>query len=135
MMRNLYSVSTFDSFQNLQLETSILLKTYLVQYLLCDDVHSHPLEPDGKQRKLSMLKMSLLKACNGFSALFEEDYALPGFFLNFSKKEKTAQPKCMFTGVGLRWMSEGRDRYAIDWPLGLSHLLFTEASDLRRVMT
>lgn len=43
-----------------------------------------------KQRNLSSLRISLLKACNGILAHVEEKYALSGLQVSFAKNERTA---------------------------------------------
>lgn len=84
MLRNLYSVFTLHSFQNVRLGVSRLLKGYPIQCLTCKDVYSHPPGSAGKWKKINSLKMFLFKACNGILTNAERKYTLPGLRADFA---------------------------------------------------
>lgn len=88
MMEDLDAISAIDSLQSFHLEVSKLLESCRIQCLLCIEVYGSSLGPAKMLIKLISLKMSLLKVCNGTLAHTEERSALPGFYVNFSEKEK-----------------------------------------------
>lgn len=114
VVEDLYSMFTFEPLHNLHLGVSRLLKTCLVQYLSSDEIYSHPCGPNGKRKRLSSVRMALLRACNAILAHVEEKYALPGLHVDFAKTGKTTQLNGLFTADGLRGMLEGKDYYAVD---------------------
>lgn len=50
-----------------------------------------------KAKRLSSVWLSLLKACSGMLARTEEKYPVPGFYVDFAKKEWKAQLNGLFT--------------------------------------
>lgn len=114
MNDDLYSIFTFEPLHKFHLGVSRLLKNCLIQYLSSEKMYSHPDGPSGKQKRVSLLKTPLFRACNSILAQIEEKYALPGLHVNFAKREKSAQLNGLFTGDGLRGMLEGKDYYAVD---------------------
>lgn len=63
---------------------------------------------------MSPVKLGILKACNGISALTGEKYRAPSFHVDSAIKKPTAQLNAMFTEERLRGMVEGRKHYARD---------------------
>lgn len=83
-----------------------------------------------------MLQISLLDACSGMLAHFEEKYALRGLHLNFSKKENAAQLIGLSTGDGQRGLLEVEGPLMrLIWLSRLWCCLFTEALGLTRIVT
>lgn len=62
MMKKFFSLFEFDILHNLDLRVSKFLKTCFVQYSGSKDVYGHTAEPTEKQKRLSLLKVSLLGA-------------------------------------------------------------------------
>lgn len=114
MREDLSSALSFETLQTLHSRVSRHLKSYLIEYLSCNDEYGHLLVLTGKWRRLSSLAISLSKACNGILAQVEEKYNLPGLHVNFAKEKEAAQLKGLLTEDGLRGMSEERIRYAVD---------------------
>lgn len=60
VMGDFYSVFTSTPLHNLLPEGSKLFKKCFIQYFSSGDVYSHPAEPSGKQKRLTLLKTLLL---------------------------------------------------------------------------
>lgn len=90
VMEYLYSTFKLETLQNLHLGLSELLENCLIQHLSSHDDYSHPDKPSGRQKRLSLLNMSLLRACNDILVHIEEQCALLGLHLNFAKREKNS---------------------------------------------
>lgn len=80
---DLYAIFTIAPSRILHLERSRLLKSCQAQQMSCDDMYGHPLSPAGERRKLSLLKLSESKACNGLLDRFGKRYALPGLHMSY----------------------------------------------------
>lgn len=104
MMEDLYSIFTFEPMRNFYPGVSNLSRNCLVQYISFEDVSSHPSGPSAREKRLSLLRMSLQRACNDILSHFEKQYALPGFHVNFAKTGKRAHLNGLFTRNGLRGM-------------------------------
>lgn len=109
MKEKLYSMFTFERLRNLHLQVPRLLASGPTKYLSCKVVcsRSHSFGLAAKQRKLSSLKRSVLRAHTGILAQAEERYVLLGLHVSFAK-QKTAHLNGLFTGDGLREMLKGR---------------------------
>lgn len=74
-------------------------------------MYSHPLGAAQKQRRLSSLKLPLLRTCNGILADVERKCALSTLHVSFAKKEQMALLICMSTRDRLQKMLERKNRY------------------------
>lgn len=101
MMEDLYSMFTFEPFQNLHLRVSRISKSRLVHFLSYNVVYSHSFGRTANRKMLSSLNLSLMKARNGIQARVKVRYALSELFVNFARTEKRAQLNGLFTGGGL----------------------------------
>lgn len=104
IMGNIYSVFTSEALQNLLLKVSNPFRNCLVAYLSSENVCSHPTGPSEKQKRLSLRKLSLLKARASILAYIEEKHAPPGFHVSFAEREEAAQLEGLFTRDRLREM-------------------------------
>lgn len=86
--KNLYSTATCKPLHNLDLDVSRLWKSCLNQSRSSADVYTNPLGPARKRRMLSLLRLSLLEACNGILAGVEQKSALSGSHMSFAGKEE-----------------------------------------------
>lgn len=112
-MKDSYSILIFETLHNLHSATLRILRSYLIQYLLCNEVCSHPLGPAEKRTMLSSLDTSLSEACSGILAHVEEKCALPGLPVTFARKND-AHSNSLLTGYGLRGMLEGKGHSVVD---------------------
>lgn len=91
VMRDLFSIVTFEALQILHLKVSNLLKNCLSLYLSSRNVCSHPVGISGKQIRLSSLKTPFPRACSGFLVHSKEKCALQGVYVGFARRGNTAQ--------------------------------------------
>lgn len=92
VVKNLYSMFMFESLHNLHLGVSKLLKLFLAQYLSSHETCGHLRGPAGRQKSLSLVRLSLLKSCSDILSHIEEKYSALGLHVNFSKKaDSTAE--------------------------------------------
>lgn len=113
MTKDLYLISTFERLRNLYPAVSKLLATSLIQYLSSMGIYNHSSGSSGKQKRLRVLKIPFLRACDGISAHVEKKYALPELHVHFATAGKTAQRNGLFTEDGLRGMLEGKRYYVV----------------------
>lgn len=124
VMKDLYSICSFEALQHLHLRVLRLSESCLTKEFACDDVYSHSPWPAGKRRKLSLRKMSQLKACNRKPVQIEQEYALRESNVSSAMKEDNAQKSGLSTVHALRGMSERMDHYEADmvFPFGASSI-------------
>lgn len=64
MAESIYSTFTFGPLQNLHLKALRFLKPCLVQDLFSDKIYSHPGGLAKERKRLSLVRLLLLKACD-----------------------------------------------------------------------
>lgn len=83
---------------NFHLEVSELLRSYIIRSLPFEGSCIHPLGSSRKQKRRSLLNMSLLRACSGIRAQTEEKYALPGRPVKFTKQKSSTTGRSVYRG-------------------------------------
>lgn len=114
MVKDLYSIFTTVPSHRSYMRGPELLTARLNIFLFSDETYSHAGGPPGKKKRLSPVKLSLIKACSGIPAHIEEKYMVPGLHVIFARTEATAQLICLSTKDGLRGTIEKRNYYAAD---------------------
>lgn len=107
--KDLYSILLFEPLQNLYLGVWGLSKLFLVQSLSFDEIYSYSGGSAGKWKRLSLVRLPLLKACSARLPDIEKKSSVPDLEVNFAKKEQTAQIDGLLTRAALRGAMEGRD--------------------------
>lgn len=102
MVEDLHSILTSGSLHNLHLGVLRLLKTYSTQYFSSKKTFRYLGGPPGKEKRLSLVRLPLFKACTGKLACTDEKYPIPGFHVKLGRKGHTAQLNGLLTGDGLR---------------------------------
>lgn len=85
MVESSSPIFTLQSFHSLFVKISIRLKSILSQYLSSDRIHGSSRRP-AKPRKLSSLRLHLLKTCNGRLAHSEEKYPVSERHVDFAMR-------------------------------------------------
>lgn len=86
----------------------------LFQYLLSDSVHSHRAGRAEKRKRLSSVRLMLLKRRDAVFARIEENYPVPGLCMDFATKEQTAKLIGLLTREGKRRKLEKKRYYSAD---------------------
>lgn len=97
LMENLYFIFTFEPLHNTYLEVFRPFKSYLIQCLSSDENLASVL----KAKMLSLVRLSLIKACSGTLALIKEKYPILDFHVFFAREKKMAQLNGLFRGERL----------------------------------
>lgn len=114
VVEGLHSISTFESLHKRHLRVSRLLKTCLIQCSSLDENQSHPRGPPGSRKRLTSVRLLLLKACSSILAVIEEKYPVLGLYDGFAKKKWTSKLNSLFTKERIRGMMESRSHVAVD---------------------
>lgn len=87
LRQNLQWKFRFEAFHSLLLGFSRFLKMCGTQHVSWKEVCSHTEGLPSRQKRLSLLRLLLFKACNGKVALIEEKYRVPGLHEDFAMKK------------------------------------------------
>lgn len=114
IVRDIYSIYTFECLHNLLLGISPLLKICLFKYLSSDFEVDTFKYGDTVRMKISSLKENLLRAGNSILSNIDEKYPMNGKRVDFSRQEYRTGINGLFLKTGVRGMLEGKDWKNID---------------------
>lgn len=110
-------------------------ETRLIQFLPLDEMFSQLGGQSGKQRRLSFIRVPLLKVCRGTLAHIENNYPFFGLYLGSAKLEQKAQWNGLFTKERLSKMVDRKNYYAVNTNFCSLWRSFTNALVLRKETT
>lgn len=92
----------------LRRESQNFVDSCLVHHFSFHEKNSYPGNLSEKQKRLSSVKLSVMKACNGVPSHIKETYLVPGLLVDITKSDQTVELGGQVVGDGLRRMMEGR---------------------------